>query len=409
VTDNDNDNDNDRQMVSLSAVLSFLLSVVVVIVKVKWRYVDAVIVKVNWQHGIGSLEDEARSADPACLDAVGEESVISNFKETVGGKYVLKGYEYNPTITHHDGPYVGSYNGPCVIVNANDAVVMERPVIMVDRFDVFNIYEMMHSLINTYILIKKFGLLADAVIMFVDGAPRTPLNTDMYGVFTDVLIYSDKTTCYYFKKGVFKSPAEFSSILVTKHGPLKGRGVAHHCRSTLLRSFVNMVKRHFDVPYDDGHVRASNNTIWSSRGTHKRGTNKKYSPTRALLNEGPFVDELRATTDRDITVVDFAQLSASESIRLMSDTDMAVGVHGAGLMWTAFMPRHSGVVEIFGGDRPSNNQHYHNVASLSDLHYRATSHAMPASGRNLKWDRRIVQEVSSAMAVMAGHRLSEPM
>ena len=49
-----------------------------------------------------------------------------------------------------------------------------------------------------------------------------------------------------------------------------------------------------------------------------------------------------------------------------------MGAHGANLAWSLFMRRHeSGVVELFGSNRGPENHHYHNMASLVDLHYAA--------------------------------------
>lgn len=347
--------------------------------------------KVTWRRRrrLGPIESENSDL---CLEATNPV-----YTPKGDGKYVLDGYEYTPTIQSHPGDHVESYDGtPCSGV----PVVLSDTTVMVYRFDVWNIYEMFHSLLNTYVLITTFDL-SNPTILFVDGGPVSKLNDDMFGVFSTNLVYGDAATCYRFKNGSFKSSAEFTSLLVTKHGPLKGRGVDHHCRSAILRSFVNMVKRHFDAPYDDFNVRKSSKVIWSSRGMHSRGDNKNYSPTRSVLNEREMVDELSSTTNKAITIVDFGKLTAGESVRLVSDSDYMIGVHGAGLMWSAFLPRHSVLVEIFGGDRGSNNRHYHNLASLSDLHYyEIEPGALEVVGRNLRWrsgDRSLIDKISSSL------------
>ena len=337
---------------------------------------------------LDSIEYESMTGDSDCYQAT---SVLRNFQQD-GNKYVLVDYEYSPTITINKGPYIGSYEGPCLgAYDGGDSNYFDKPVIMVNRFDVFNIYEMFHSLLNTFILTKLFSLeMGSFVILFVDGAERTALNDDMFGIFTPHLEYGDKKTCYNFKKGAFKSSAEFTSLLVTKHGVMKGRGSNHHCRSTLLREFVATAKDHFNIPYDDRHYlkKKTPTIIWSSRGVHSRGTNNKnYKPSRMLLDEKQFLTALRDETGYDIKTVDFGHLTAEESIRTVSGADIMIGMHGAGLMWSAFLPRHGGLVEIFGADRGPNNRHYHNVASLSDLHY---SDISPGSlltvVRNLKWN-----------------------
>jgi hypothetical protein len=83
-----------------------------------------------------------------------------------------------------------------------------------------------------------------------------------------------------------------------------------------------------------------------------------------------------------------------------------VGVHGAGLIWSAFMPVHGGLIEIFGGDRPSYNRHYHNVASLADLHYRELS---LSGGNSIGWDDGTVDKlVEMIKSIKPRHEGLEP-
>jgi hypothetical protein len=57
-------------------------------------------------------------------------------------------------------------------------------------------------------------------------------------------------------------------------------------------------------------------------------------------------------------------------------------------MWSAFLEC---LVEIFGGDRSSVNRHYHNIASLADIHYRFLS--LRGNALSLKWDERSVDQI----------------
>ena len=61
-------------------------------------------------------------------------------------------------------------------------------------------------------------------------------------------------------------------------------------------------------------------------------------------------------------------------------------------------PQNSGLVEIFVGDRGSGNRHYHNLASLSDLHYRGLS-AADEGGVSVD---ELAQEIRSIAQDIAG-------
>jgi hypothetical protein len=54
---------------------------------------------------------------------------------------------------------------------------------------------------------------------------------------------------------------------------------------------------------------------------------------------------------------------------LVQGVSVLAGAHGAGLAWLVFLRNPAAVVELFGGDRPSNNRHYHNMAVMLGLSY----------------------------------------
>ncbi|CUI12344.1 Hypothetical protein, putative, partial [Bodo saltans] len=114
--------------------------------------------------------------------------------------------------------------------------------------------------------------------------------------------------------------------------------------------------------------------VWSSRRPYQRDFQYKSVP-RQLPREGEFILALQSNLGDKYEVrnVDFGALNPDKSIEAASNADVIVGVHGAGLTWASFLPRHGGLVELFGGDRGSGNRHYHNLASLADIHYRHTS------------------------------------
>lgn len=303
--------------------------------------------------------------------------------------YSLIDFEYEPKIKYYPTYGVG-------------ATVVDRPALMVRRFDTFNIYEMFHSLLNTYLVIRMFDLGTDVLIVFNDTLGESSLNREMFEVFTDHRpLYSTSSTQYKFVNGFYEVPLSFTSILTTKtkHGSLRGRGNDHHCKSSLLRGFTEFWTERSKIEYNGGST--SPNIVWSSRGIHKRGE-KTYVPSRALIDEREFIAALERSVGFHIRVVDFGLLTADESVRVAANADVLVGVHGAGLMWSAFMrPFDTGLVELFGGDRSAGNRHYHNVASLSGIGYKDIRHGlrMVSGSPALEWsgNTKLVSDVSDAI------------
>lgn len=160
--------------------------------------------------------------------------------------------------------------------------------------------------------------------------------------------------------------------------------------------------------------------IWSSRTVHYRyeHSDAQTVSTRIMLNEDGFVAALgKALRDAmwmnttttalsyELRRVNFGDLNVTESITALEWGDVFVSAHGAALTWVAFLPSGSGVVEIFGGNRGDSNRHFHNLASLTDLHYR--SFVSPGDAFNLTWTNRsvakiaeLIRDVTNAMCLL---------
>jgi hypothetical protein len=65
-----------------------------------------------------------------------------------------------------------------------------------------------------------------------------------------------------------------------------------------------------------------------------------------VTNEAACVEALTAIGDVDVRLVDFARHSLAEQIRIARDTDLLIGIHGAGLTHLLWTPPHAGLLEI---------------------------------------------------------------
>ncbi|KAL7533916.1 hypothetical protein ACHAXR_005525 [Thalassiosira sp. AJA248-18] len=197
---------------------------------------------------------------------------------------------------------------------------------------------------------------------------------------------------FYFANGL---STMMTSILVTKTGGgLRGRGTDHHCKSELFRGIIEWMRSNLvgisEPKNNDGKIQI----LWSSRGAYCcRPKGKMYTPTRNIAEEEALVRAVQSSlgSQYNITRVNFGNnMTTVDSVRAASNSQIMVGVHGAGLVWSAFLKQHSGLVEIFGGNRNSGNRHYHNIASLGDIHYRSLS----MRGRDaLTWDQTTVDQI----------------
>lgn len=126
--------------------------------------------------------------------------------------------------------------------------------------------------------------------------------------------------------------------------------------SALLRTFSHRVMDHYEIPVQQ--PRQGDITV----------TFIDRVETRVLLNHTEYLEDVKSSFP-NITIqeVDFARISFKEQLNILQQTDILVGVHGAGLTHTMFLPPRSTVVEIL----PARVDYraYENLASLSDHSY----------------------------------------
>ena len=100
--------------------------------------------------------------------------------------------------------------------------------------------------------------------------------------------------------------------------------------------------------------------MWISRSTSK---------SRYMVVEASRFEMLGLSLGVPITVLDVESYSLRKVAMLVQGVSVLAGAHGAGLAWLVFLRNPAAVVELFGGDRPSNNRHYHNMAVMLGLSY----------------------------------------
>ena len=135
--------------------------------------------------------------------------------------------------------------------------------------------------------------------------------------------------------------------------------------SPLLQAFSTRVLLLYDIPATTDPVRQSPLRITLVERTTKR----RLLNLSALL--GALEPRLPATR-ASIQVIDFATLSLADQVRLAHDTDILVGVHGAGLTHGMFLPPGSAIVEFM----PFSLDHrgFQNMAKmLGHLHFGANT------------------------------------
>ena len=344
-------------------------------------------------------------------------------------QYRLDRWEYKPTITVYKNILVNNIYDNVNMTNTSceemasasrdsrtNTTAINHPVIRVKTFGTFNAYERLHSIINTgmamaalnitnpqliYLVPEKemrnqhmiskvveiwssFSTL-DPIVVEIPEVDGTGLNADQPMIALPYMV---------------DFPYQGTSIMVTKtDGALRGRGIDHHCKSEIFRGITDFIRTNLGISdlSNDANVSNSLQVLWSSREPFccNPNTGEIYTPSRSIANEQKLVEAVQTSLGSryNITMVNFGvNMTSSDSVKAAYNADILVGVHGAGLVWSAFTKPHTGLVEMFGGDRDSTNRHYHNIASLADIHYRSLT-LRSGVKKSLIWDEKSVDQI----------------
>lgn len=95
--------------------------------------------------------------------------------------------------------------------------------------------------------------------------------------------------------------------------------------------------------------------------------NRSNRVGRVIANIDDLVKDLKHDPSIDVQVVDFATIPLREQIRIIRNTNILVGIHGAGLFHMMFLPKEAVVVELFL--KTWRNTEYRNMAKYFGLTY----------------------------------------
>jgi capsular polysaccharide biosynthesis protein len=233
---------------------------------------------------------------------------------------------------------------------------LDEPIIFMQRSETGNMYHVLTDLFNMWLVPQVMGIKEYKLVIF-DKKPSPPsfekVWTKLFNNDRPIMRaheFGQGKIC--FKKAIFIENG-FSSIM---NLPVH----TANCKSSALyRSFVNFMLNKLDISQEAEKNVKPHLVLISRRDRIGQIVNRQFQ------NEKEMIQALRNGTNKlDITVVDLADLTIEEQIRLMRRTDILFGQHGAGLANLLFLPSHAVVVEF-----NAVGAHYRNWASLTDHAY----------------------------------------
>ncbi|OQE18771.1 hypothetical protein PENSTE_c017G02853 [Penicillium steckii] len=270
--------------------------------------------------------------------------------------------------------------------------------ILVKREGATNVW---HCLMEIYSMVLSLDILQ---MTSQPDMPLKPFLSERDAVNTQLIILDDHEDGPYYelwsifaKKKVIRVKdvppnTTFENIIVPLAGgsnPLwQGDWKINSCESSaLLDTFANRVLAFYSLQNTKPRQNEKITLTFINRVDGRRLVDQeKY--LKKLQNEFPLVK---------VQSIDFAAISFKEQLKIIQETDVLAGVHGAGLTHGIFLPPGSAMVEIL--PNTLNHKGFRNVASLRGHSYFST-HALKDSKKRNWQSEDISIEIERFMSVM---------
>lgn len=92
--------------------------------------------------------------------------------------------------------------------------------------------------------------------------------------------------------------------------------------------------------------------------------------SRKIKNSAAIVSAVEdAFPGHSVGTIQLDQYQMADQLKWISQTDILVGMHGAGMSHVLFLPSHAGVLELYPNYWPKTNRHFKAMARWRNLHY----------------------------------------
>ncbi|KAF3828994.1 hypothetical protein GH733_003258 [Mirounga leonina] len=237
-------------------------------------------------------------------------------------------------------------------------VVIEKPTYFMKLDAGVNMYHHFCDFINLYItqhVNNSFGTDVYIVMWDTSSYGYGDLFSDTWKAFTDYDVIHLKT--YDSKRVCFKE-AVFSLLPRMRYGLFYNTPLISGCQNTgLFRAFSQHVLHRLNITQEgpkDGKIRV---TILA-----------RSTEYRKILNQNELVNALKTVSTLEVQIVDYKykELGFLDQLRITHNTDIFIGMHGAGLTHLLFLPDWAAVFELYNCE---DERCYLDLARLRGIHY----------------------------------------
>ncbi|XP_027719893.1 EGF domain-specific O-linked N-acetylglucosamine transferase [Vombatus ursinus] len=237
-------------------------------------------------------------------------------------------------------------------------IIIEKPTYFMKLDAGVNMYHHFCDFINLYItqhVNNSFSTDVNILMWDTSSYGYGDLFSETWKAFTDydvihLKVYDSKTVC--FKEAVF------SLLPRMRYGLFYNTPLISGCQNTgLFRAFSQHVLHRLNITRDgpqDGRIRV---TILA-----------RSTEYRKILNQNELVNALKTVSAFEVRIVDYKykEIGFLEQLRITHNTDIFIGMHGAGLTHLLFLPDWAVIFELYNCE----DEHcYLDLARLRGIHY----------------------------------------
>uniref|UniRef100_A0A8C5L3C4 EGF domain-specific O-linked N-acetylglucosamine transferase n=1 Tax=Jaculus jaculus TaxID=51337 RepID=A0A8C5L3C4_JACJA len=244
------------------------------------------------------------------------------------------------------------------IEDAKCDIVIKKPTYFMKLDAGVNMYHHFCDFLNLYItqhVNNSFS--TDVYIVMWDTSTYGygDLFSDTWKAFSDYEVIHLKT--YDSKRVCFKE-AVFSLLPRMRYGLFYNTPLISGCQNTgLFRAFSQHVLHRLNITQEgpkDGKIRV---TILA-----------RSTEYRKIINQNELVNALKTVSTFDVKIVDYKyrELGFLDQLRITHNTDIFIGMHGAGLTHLLFLPDWATVFELYNCE---DERCYLDLARLRGVHY----------------------------------------
>ena len=214
-----------------------------------------------------------------------------------------------------------------------------RFTIAITREDYVNLHNFVRQMYNTFLLLMIFKKQPkDVAVLFLDGHPKGILDKPWYDIFGKVT-----------RAGTLPRQVLYKTLIwgfAESDGGLTDLEADYVPYIEEFRSFfLHALRVNNSSVLNCKHVTI---TIILRRDKVFHPRNKQGMVGRKIFNEDELIENLMKTFPNTcVQAVLMDALPLANQLQIISSTDILIGMHGAGMTHTVFLPRHAALLEIF--------------------------------------------------------------